>query len=87
VRVRAEGDDRVVVEVEDTGCGMTAEERDAAFDIFHTTKGAGEGSGLGLPVAHSIVESHGGELRLESARGRGTRAVVSLPAAGREGAT
>jgi signal transduction histidine kinase len=87
VRARAEAGGRLVVEIEDTGCGMTAEERDAAFDIFHTTKGAGEGSGLGLPVAHSIIESHGGELSLESAKGRGTRAIVSLPAAGKEPAT
>jgi len=85
VRARAaDGGRRLLVEIEDTGPGMSPEERDAAFDIFHTTKGAGEGSGLGLPVAHSIVESHGGELRLESEKGRGTKAVVSLPAAGGE---
>jgi signal transduction histidine kinase len=77
----AEAGAGVVVEIGDTGCGMTPEERDAAFDIFHTTKGAGEGSGLGLPVAHSIVESHRGTLVLESEKGRGTRAVVTLPAA------
>ncbi|MHC4917693.1 MAG: sensor histidine kinase [Planctomycetota bacterium] len=83
VRARAaQGGARVVVEVEDTGSGMTAEERDAAFDVFHTTKPAGEGSGLGLPVAHAIVEGHGGELVLESDKGRGTRASVSLPASG-----
>ncbi len=90
VTVRARVDEagsRLVVEVEDTGCGMTPEERDAAFDIFHTTKGAGEGSGLGLPVAHSIVESHGGELRLEGAKGQGTRAVLELPADGGRGET
>ncbi len=83
VRASASGP-RLVVEVEDTGCGMSPQERDAAFDIFHTTKRAGEGSGLGLPVAHSIVESHGGELRLQSSPGRGTRAVVVLPPAGAE---
>ncbi len=68
----------VVVEIEDSGCGMTAEELASAFDIFHTTKA--EGSGLGLPVAHSIVTSHGGELVLESVKGKGTKAVVRLPA-------
>jgi signal transduction histidine kinase len=57
---------------------MTPEELAAAFDIFHTTKA--EGSGLGLPVAYSIVASHGGELLLESVKGRGTKAVVRLPA-------
>ena len=86
VAVRARAEDsarRVVVEIEDSGCGMTPEEAQAAFDIFHTTKG--EGSGLGLPVAHAIVESHRGELVLESVKGRGTKAVVRLPAAGSKG--
>ncbi len=87
VRTRTSEDgSRVIVEVEDTGCGMTAQERDAAFDMFHTTKPAGEGSGMGLPVAYAIVESHRGELVLESEKGRGTRAAVSLPAS-REGAS
>jgi signal transduction histidine kinase len=82
VAVRARAEDagqKVVVEVEDSGCGMTPEECQAAFDIFHTTKP--DGSGLGLSVAHSIVAGHGGELLLESAKGRGTKAVVRLPAA------
>lgn len=82
VTLRAAADSEAAelrVEVEDNGCGMSPEERDAAFDIFHTTKGAGEGSGLGLPVAHSIVASHGGELFLESSGNSGTRAVVTLP--------
>jgi signal transduction histidine kinase len=78
---------QLVVEIEDSGCGMSSAERDAAFDIFHTTKGAGEGSGLGLPVAHSIVESHGGSLSLESSASHGTRAVVVLPISGKESVT
>ena len=73
----------VVVEIEDSGCGMSPEEVAAAFDIFHTTKP--EGSGLGLPVAHSIIQSHGGELVLESEKGKGTKAIVRLPSSDRKG--
>jgi signal transduction histidine kinase len=84
VRARAEdGGRRLAVEIEDNGCGMTPEELAAAFDIFHTTKS--EGSGLGLPVAYSIVQSHGGELVLESVKGRGTKAIVRLPSSERKG--
>jgi signal transduction histidine kinase len=50
-----------------------------AFDPFFTTKPSGAGAGLGLAVARGIVEANGGSLRLESAPGAGTTAVVELP--------
>jgi signal transduction histidine kinase len=84
VRVRSvpEGD-AVETEITDSGCGMTPEECAAAFDIFHSTKPPGEGSGLGLPIAHTIVQGHGGSLTLESGKGRGTRALIRLPVRGK----
>lgn len=73
--------DRVRIAVRDDGEGMPPDVLRRAFDPFFTTKPAGGGAGLGLPVARGIVEASGGSLRLESAPGAGTKAVVELPEA------
>lgn len=80
VRTRQEGD-RVVVEVEDTGEGMTADVVARLFTPFFTTKPVGVGTGLGLSICHRIVTAVGGELSVESERGRGTTFRVRLVAA------
>jgi len=72
---------RVLLVVEDTGIGMSPEVIGKLFVPFFTTKDVGEGTGLGLPVAHGIVTSHGGTLRVRSAVGRGARFEISLPPA------
>jgi PAS domain S-box-containing protein len=72
---------RVVVTVADRGSGMTPEVLAHAFDPFFTTKPTGVGTGLGLYVSRSIVESFGGTITIDSVVGQGTRVVVSLPAA------
>jgi signal transduction histidine kinase/CheY-like chemotaxis protein len=69
---------RVVVRAEDGGCGMSEETRRRVFEPFFTTKGA-QGNGLGLAVVWGIVTRHGGEIQVETALGRGTTFVVSLP--------
>jgi signal transduction histidine kinase len=69
----------VTVKVEDDGCGIAPENLDRIFDPFFTTKRVGEGTGLGLGIAYHIVRSHGGEIRVESELGRGTRFRVRLP--------
>jgi PAS domain S-box-containing protein len=71
---------RVVLEVADTGCGMTPEVKARVFDPFFTTKSVGEGTGLGLSICHAFVVSAGGEIAIESEPGRGTTVRVSLPA-------
>jgi signal transduction histidine kinase len=79
VRTRREGDDRVVVEIGDTGPGVPAEIRSRVFEPFFTTKEVGRGTGLGLDIAWRIVVGrHGGEIRLESAPGD-TRFEVVIP--------
>jgi two-component system NtrC family sensor kinase len=70
----------VSVLVEDDGCGIPPELQARVFDPFFTTKPVGVGTGLGLGIAYRIVKSHGGEIRLESEPGRGTRVRVRLPA-------
>jgi signal transduction histidine kinase len=72
-------DGHVEVTVRDDGIGMSAAVLRRAFEPFFTTRGEGKGSGLGLPVARALIESHGGELRLETAPERGTSAILSLP--------
>ena len=68
----------VVLELIDTGQGMTEETLAKVFRAFYTTKQGG--SGLGLPTARKIVEAHGGTIDIESAPGRGPKVAIWLPA-------
>ena len=72
---------RVMIEVRDSGCGMTDEVRNRVFDPFFTTKPAGVGTGLGLSISHGIVSSLKGEIQVNSEVGRGTTIRILLPAA------
>jgi signal transduction histidine kinase/ActR/RegA family two-component response regulator len=75
---RQEGS-RVVVEVCDTGKGMSPEVLSHLFEPFFTTKPPGEGTGLGLSICRGIIHSMGGELRVRSELGRGSAFQVLLP--------
>jgi signal transduction histidine kinase len=77
MRTRVDGD-RVLVEVTDTGFGMTEEVRRRCLEPFFSTKGQ-HGTGLGLAMVYGIIERHGGILDLESTLGTGTTFVISLP--------
>ena len=70
----------VRLEIVDHGCGIAPEHMNAVFDPFFTTKKRGEGTGLGLPIAASIVRNHGGEIHLASVHGKGTTVTVLWPA-------
>jgi PAS domain S-box-containing protein len=80
LRIRTRlGDHRhAMITVADTGMGMSEEVRKKVFDPFFTTKGE-EGTGLGLSVSHSIVERHGGDLKVDSRPGEGTTFTITLP--------
>ena len=68
--------------ISDTGTGMTSQELASIFEPFFTTKRAG--SGLGLATVYRIVEGHGGQVRVESDPGMGTRFTIRLPKNGAE---
>lgn len=71
--------DQVEIRVEDTGCGIPAEHVSQIFDPFFTTKEVGSGTGLGLSVAHGVVERHGGTLTVQSKLGEGSVFSLRLP--------
>jgi len=70
---------RVSVAVSDTGTGIAPENLSRIFDAFFTTKAIGVGTGLGLSICHRIVGGLGGEIEVESERGKGTTFRVLLP--------
>jgi signal transduction histidine kinase len=69
--------DRVEVIISDSGSGIPPEQMEKVFNYYYTTKE--KGVGLGLPIAHRIVEAHCGQLRIESQVGSGTKVIVTLP--------
>jgi len=80
IRVRTQAQNgSVMVWIEDDGCGIEPELLDRIFDPFFTTKPVGEGTGLGLGIAHEIVRKHGGEITIDSKPGRGSVFGVRLP--------
>ncbi|WP_163810880.1 sensor histidine kinase [Pseudodesulfovibrio sp. JC047] len=68
-----------VIRVADNGTGMSQDVQSKIFLPFYTTKPPGQGTGMGLPVCHTIIDSLGGELTVESTRGQGTTFVMSIP--------
>ena len=65
--------------VQDNGVGMNEETRKGIFEPFFTTKSNEDGTGLGLWVTQSIIQSHGGNIEVNTKNGKGTSFIVSLP--------
>ena len=72
-------DGKVIVEVSDTGTGMDEETQRRVFEPFFTTKSTEKGTGLGLSTVWGLVQSQGGIIQIETAPGKGTTFVISVP--------
>jgi len=71
--------ENVVIEITDTGIGMTEEVKQHIFDPFFTTKDIGEGTGLGLSIVFGIIEQHHGAIEVSSKPNEGTKFTIMLP--------
>ena len=72
-------DAKVIIRVKDNGKGIPQKVLDKIFQPFFTTKPTGQGTGLGLSLAHDIVKAQGGELKLETKEGEGAEFIIELP--------
>ncbi|MFH0878817.1 MAG: sensor histidine kinase, partial [Lentisphaerota bacterium] len=85
IRIEQTAGRQIVTTVKDTGCGISPANLPRVFDRFFTTEPRNQvkdyGSGLGLSIAKSIVENHGGTIRAESRPGHGASFIFTLPAA------
>jgi PAS domain S-box-containing protein len=70
---------RVAVDIVDSGIGIASEHLAAIFQPFFTTKTIGRGTGLGLAIVQETVRAHGGQITVESERGKGSRFTILLP--------
>ena len=78
LRLRSRRDDgKAIVEIADTGSGLTREECERIFTPYYTSKQ--HGTGLGLAIVQSVVSDHGGRISVQSEPGRGTTFVIELP--------
>jgi PAS domain S-box-containing protein len=74
-------ENEVLITVSDEGKGIPPEDLKHIMDPFFTTKRDSGGTGLGLSISYNIIKDHGGDLTIESEQGKGTKAIVTLPAA------
>jgi signal transduction histidine kinase len=71
--------DKVEIKVNDNGNGIPQNLVDKIFQPFFTTKPTGEGTGLGLSLSYDIIKAHGGEIKVESKEGEGSKFEIELP--------
>lgn len=80
IRIRTEAaSDSMSIEIQDNGCGIPEASREQVFDAFYTDRPVGSGTGLGLTVARDTIRAHGGNIRIDSREGQGTRVTITLP--------
>ncbi|MBI1221953.1 MAG: GHKL domain-containing protein [Bacteroidetes bacterium] len=80
LKVTSEFDDKnVYFHIKDSGPGMTDDVKARIFEPFFTTKDVGEGTGLGLSIVFKIIETHGGNIAVNTELGKGTEFIITLP--------
>jgi signal transduction histidine kinase/iron only hydrogenase large subunit-like protein len=80
VSVRLKRDDNnILIEIEDTGCGIPEDNFKNLYTPFFTTKKMGKGTGLGLAIVYGIIKMHKGDIRVKSSVGKGTTFTIKLP--------
>jgi signal transduction histidine kinase len=79
VAATRQADNNIIIKIADNGPGIPEEIVDKIMQPFFTTKKGTEGTGLGLSITHDIIESHGGELKVESRMGEGAAFTIILP--------
>jgi len=79
VKTSMAGKEKIRIKIEDTGAGIRKEDLSEIFNPFFTTKAPGEGTGLGLSLVHSVIESYEGTIQVESKKGKGTSFIIELP--------
>ena len=72
-------DNKILIEIEDTGCGIAQDTLSQIFTPFYTSKPIGKGTGLGLSISHNIVKQHNGEISVVSDVNKGSCFTVSIP--------
>ncbi|MBU1567569.1 MAG: HAMP domain-containing protein [Proteobacteria bacterium] len=73
------GNEQVEIRIEDTGTGIPEDRLDQVFDLFYSTKKAGEGTGLGMWMTYELVKKYRGHISLESREGVGTKVSIVIP--------
>jgi signal transduction histidine kinase len=71
-------DAKVEIRISDNGNGIPETIREKIFQPFFTTKPTGQGTGLGLSLSYDIVNAHGGELKVDTTEGKGTKFIILL---------
>ncbi|WP_225769710.1 DAHL domain-containing protein [Inquilinus sp. Marseille-Q2685] len=79
LRTRAESEDSIRIEIEDSGTGIPPDVLPRIFDPFFTTKDVGKGTGMGLSICYRIIQTHGGTISARSEVGVGTTFTIILP--------
>jgi signal transduction histidine kinase len=78
ISTQSQGENEVLITVEDNGAGIPEKIRQRIFDVFFSTKGS-QGTGLGLAVTRKIIEEHGGVIEAESTPDEGSKFTITLP--------
>lgn len=75
---QVDGENRIFIEIEDTGTGIDPKVLPHIFEPFFTTKDEGKGTGLGLSMVYGIIENHGGQITAENSVGKGVKFRIEL---------